>query len=239
MSVTNIDLNDFSVANRYLAGQLDDAECAAFEAQLVRNPQSLQLLEATARLKVGLEKLRETGELAHALTPRPWHGRSLLMALAASVVALVIGLFLSRSSVELAGPTLLAANRSAFVDLQGEVLPLATTLAVFRKRVEAYDAVIELPSSPQSVALRVMPETPAESGRYRVSLLHLGDAAAPEAVASVAGLRPDGEGFVTVFANAWRLIPGRYRLVVSHDGVDDSPTGGDAFLIRVMPAPTN
>ena len=239
MSVTNIDLKELTTANRYLAGQLDDAECAAFEAELVRNPQSLQLLEATARLKVGLEKLREAGELAHALRPRPWHGRSLSVALAASVVALVIGLLLSRSSVELAGPMLLAANRSTFVDLQGEVLPVAATLAVFRKRVEAYDAVIELPSSPQSVALRVMPETPAESGRYRVLLLHLRDAAAPEAVASLAGLRPDGEGFVTVFANAWRLTPGRYRLVVSHDSGDDSPAGGDAFSIRVIPAPTS
>ncbi len=61
MSVTKLFSDDPTIVNRYLAGQLDDAERVVFEAELARNPAALAELEATARLKVGLELCKGSG----------------------------------------------------------------------------------------------------------------------------------------------------------------------------------
>jgi hypothetical protein len=237
MSVTNLYGEDPTLVNRYLAGQLTEAERAAFEAELARNPATLEEMEATARLKVGLEKLRESGELREELRQSPLWRHPPILALAATFAALVVGFSLFRGNISRHTPPLLAATAASFVDQGGSVLSVASTHAVFRKRVEAYDAVIELPGSQQAVELRVLPETPAESGRYRVSLSRIHDDTTAEPIALVADLVPADDGFVTVYADASRLVPGRYRLSVSGDAPKDAAATADAFLIRVVTAP--
>jgi hypothetical protein len=236
MSVINMRREDPTLANRYLAGQLSDAECTAFEAELAQNPEIVRELEATARLKVGLEKLRETGELAAELQPKPPLRRPLLLALAASVAVLVITFSIFRSDVERLAPPTLASAVSSFADQRVRVTPVAQTFAVFRKRVDAYDAIIVLPATPQAIELRILPETPADSGRYRVSLSRLREDSSLEPAASVSELQPESDGFVTVFADASRLEPGRYRLVVSGERSVNELVAADAFRIRVLPA---
>jgi hypothetical protein len=236
MSVINLRTEDPTIANRYLAGQLSEAECVAFEAELAQKPEIVRELEATARLKVGLAKLRETGDLAAELRPKPSYRYPLLLALAASIAVAMIGVSIFRGGVESVGPPMLASALSSFADQRVRAAPVSQTFAVFRKRVDAYDATIVLPSTPQAIELRILPETPAESGRYRVSLSRLREDSSLEPAASVLDLRPEADGFVAVFADASRLAPGRYRLVVAGEGAVNELVAADAFRIRVLPA---
>ena len=239
MSVTNLFSGaDPTLANRYLAGQLSETERAAFETQLERNPTTLQELEATARLKVGLERLRDTGQLNEELRP-VFALRPVLLGLAATLVAALIGFALLRGTFAPSTTTpLLAATPASFADMKGVVLPVAATFAVFRKRAGDYDAVIELPSLRRSIELRVLPQIATPSERYRVSLARMLDDSTIEPSASIADLTPADDGFVTVFADSARLRPGHYRMAVSSSARNADPITTETFVINVVqPAP--
>jgi len=70
-------IDDPTRASRYLADQLSDAECAEYEARFTEDPDAVAELEATARLKIGLERLRRNGELSEfdrgdgRISPKP------------------------------------------------------------------------------------------------------------------------------------------------------------------------
>ena len=57
-------IDDQHVVARYLANRLTDEEREAFEAYYLEHPDMGQEMEAAIRFKVGLMRLRETGELA-------------------------------------------------------------------------------------------------------------------------------------------------------------------------------
>jgi hypothetical protein len=85
-------IDDNHVVARYLADRLTDDEREAFEAYYLEHPDVVQELEAAARFKVGLMKLRDTGELSRLLQReqrRQWP----YFAAAAAVAVLVIGAF--------------------------------------------------------------------------------------------------------------------------------------------------
>src|SRR6185312_10018094 len=114
--------DDPTIASRYLAGQLTDAERAAYEAELEKDSKALRELEATARLKVGLERLRETGQLDEVLRPTST-GRQLLVGLAATVAIAVIAASFILGYFRQSGSTpLVAAASAAFMDGQGNAL---------------------------------------------------------------------------------------------------------------------
>jgi hypothetical protein len=231
MSVSHIVRDDVTLANRYLAGQLTESERSALEAELAANPDVLRELEATARLKVGLEKLRERGELDALLQPpQSWRSPH-LVALAAGLGVLVIGAFLIRGAMQGSGDPVLVAAVSSLVDTNGRALPVARTFAVFRKRVEAYDAEVELPATRQAIEIRVLPETVANPPTYQVSLSRMREDETLEPVATVSDVRPAEDGFLSVFADSGALQAGRYRLtVIDSGGASASP---DTYLIKV------
>lgn len=230
MSVSHIVRDDATIANRYLAGQLSEPERSALEAELVENPEALRELEATARLKVGLEKLRETGELQALLRPEQTWRSPFVMALAATLGALVVGALLVRGMMQQDSSPILVSAVASLVDASGKSLPVARTFAVFRKRVEAYDAVIDLPTSRQAIEIRVLPESVATPPSYSVSLSRLRDNETLEPVATVEGVEPGEDGFLSLFADSTGLTPGRYRLTVFGGGSTASP---DTYLIKV------
>ena len=215
MSVTKLfNDDDPTIANRYLAGQLTQTEQATFEAELESNATTLQELEATARLKVGLERLRETGQLDDMLRPTSTT-RQVLVGLAATIaVAVIAASFLIGYFREPTTAPMLAATSAAFVDMQGSVLPVGGTYAVFRKRVDDYDVTISLPSDRKVIALRAFP-SPGAAQRYRVSLARMRDDGSVEPSESVAALNPADDGFVTVFVDSALLSPGRDPMSVS------------------------
>jgi hypothetical protein len=244
MQVTSILKGDPTIVNRYLADQLAEAERSAFEAQLVADPDLLREVEATARLKVGLHQLRETGQLDALIAGERSH-TPLFFSAAAALAVLVLGISLLRWNTD-AGAPMLAASLSSLVDQSGSPLPIAGAHAIFRKRADAYDAVIELPASRQAIELRVLPDasavTSTASGadtRYRVSLSLIGASATAEASGSIERLQAADDGFVTMFVDSSRLSPGTYQLVVESETGDGERRVADSFVIKVTPARTN
>jgi hypothetical protein len=227
-------IHESELANRYLAGTLSEAERARYEPEVAQNPDTLRELEATARLKVGLARLRERGELDELLQPAPWARFRPALAVAALLAVVAIGVALVRfeGGSQTASP-LLAATAASLVDRQGAVLPVTRTLAVFRKRVAGADATLEAVAVPQAVELRVLPEMTVPSGDYRVALSLVTADRASEAVASIAGLRPGSDGFVSVFVDTSRLSAGFYQLDVQGTASGGSTVAAGTFRIQV------
>ena len=235
-------IDDPTRASRYLADQLTDEECAQYEAHFVQDPDMVAELEATARLKIGLQRLRRNGELSELIagTAAPHPGRTWMFALAASVVAVVIGvsLWFPRSSTN--SSPLLAATASAFKDHSGHGLMVMATAPLFRTRAERFDAVIDLPASRGAIKLRVLPSAPVDSASYQASLARIRDDDSVEGVVQIGGLHASkDDGFVDVYADSSLLAPGRYRLVLARE--TPGPAGGtgpgtgenDTFVIKI------
>jgi hypothetical protein len=235
MSVTKLDLHDFETANRYLAGRLNDDECAEFEKRLTQEPELVRELEAVARFKVGLQVLHERGELEAATRAPHWSYRWL--AVAAAIAVLAIGVMTFRSFVTPGERSMLAAVPAALTDRQGNVLPSAGTFTLLRKRQPTVDAQIELPPPGRAIEMRVLPESASRANGYRVSLWQQSAAADPRKLGSVTHVTPATDGFLAVFMDTTDLAPGEYLLVVSPAAGEDRPDRGDVFRISMSPAP--
>ena len=77
--------------DRYLANRLNDAERALVETRIVADPDFRHEVELTQALRDGLRELQKQGEVAPLLQPRTWMWRRAPFAIAASVLALAIG----------------------------------------------------------------------------------------------------------------------------------------------------
>lgn len=231
-------IDDPTRASRYLADQLSDAECAEYEAQFIQDPDTVAEIEATARLKIGLQRLRRNGELSELIagSGSPHPGRTWMFAMAASIAAVVIGtsLWFPRGGNSTA--PVLASTAAAFKDHTGHGLSVLATAPLFRTRAERYDAVIDLPATRGAINLRVLPSTPAESARYQASLARIRDDESSERVVQISGLQPSkDDGFVDVYADSDLLTPGRYRLTLTREAsstVEGSGSGSVSSGLR-------
>jgi hypothetical protein len=229
-------IDDPTRASRYLADQLSEAECAAYEARFVEDPETVAELEATARLKIGLQRLRRNGELseliAGAATTTPT--RTWMLAMAASVAAVVIGASLWFPRTGPMSVPVLASAASAFKDPSGHSLSVLATAPLFRTRAEKYDAVIELPATRGAIKLRVLPSAPAESARYQASLSRIKDDDTTERIVAIEGLKPGADdGFVDLYADSTLLTPGRYQLILTRAASGPATGDSDTFVIKV------
>jgi hypothetical protein len=229
-------IDDPTRAGRYLAGQLPEAESAAYEAHFATDPEALAELEATARLKIGLQRLRSSGELSELLagpaTGSP--NRTWMLAMAAGIAAAVIGvsLWFPRSG-PITSPVL-ASAASVFKDHNGHGLSVSTTTPLFRTRAEKYDAVIDLPATRGAIRLRVLPSNPADTARYQASLARIKDDNTPERDVTLSDLRPStDDGFVDVYADSSLLTPGRYQLILTRQTGGAGSSDSDTFIIKV------
>jgi hypothetical protein len=229
-------IDDPTRASRYLAGQLSEAECAAYEAHFATDPEALAELEATARLKIGLQRLRRSGELSELLAGASWQSpnRTWMLAMAAGVAAAVIGISIWFPRTGSITAPMLAAAPSVFKDHSGHGLSVSTTAPLFRTRAEKYDAVIELPATRGAIRLRVLPSNPAETARYQASLARLQDDNTPTQGVTIANLQPSSDdGFVDVFADSSLLTPGRYQLILTRESGGAGSGESDTFVIKV------
>jgi hypothetical protein len=230
-------IDDPTRASRYLADQLTDAECAEYEARFVEDPDAVAELEATARLKIGLQRLRRNGELNELIagTAAPHPNRTWMLAMAASIAAVVIGvgLWFPRSGTTTS--PILAAAASAFKDRSGHSLSVLATTPLFRTRAERYDAVIELPVTRGAIKLRVLPSAAqADSTQYQASLARIRDDDSSERIVAIDDLKPSKEdGFVDLYADSSLLAPGRYRLILTREAAGSATGDSDTFVIKV------
>jgi hypothetical protein len=223
-SIISISRGDPTVVNRYLADQLGEAERLAFEAEMLRDPEVLEEVEATARFKAGLMQLRASGELP-ALHERGSSRLRLAFAAAAVLAMLVIGIGVQQWQ-----------GRSGRMLLAGAPLSLPSGQAytLFSTRSQGADLVIDLPPVPRALQLRVLPDIGNERSHFRAALSADGVAAKPAAI--VQDLQPDADGFVTLFVDSGRLAPGRYRLTVEQTPDTGAAAETAAFTLEVRAA---
>ena len=225
-------IDDNHVVARYLADRLTDEEREAFEAYYLEHPDVVQELEAAARFKVGLMKLRDTGELEQLLqrARRPqWH----YFAAAAAIAALAIGAFLIVDRAPSTHP-ILAATVDTLRGVGGNPPTLTREYAVLRTRGSAIDAEIPLPPPGEALELRVLPEFTPRPERYRVRLFHVSADDSLQSVAELGGLVPEDDNFVSVFVDGARLQPGQYRLTIAGDPDTDARDKESAFILRMQ-----
>ena len=152
-------------------------------------------------MKVGLARLRDSGELDKLVGARPFFERPGFLALAASIGVLTIGLVFVRWQTA-STPSVLASSAAAF----DKVLAVSSTPPMLRVRSDKYDAEIELPAERQALKLRLLPATPAGAAKYSVSLARLKDDGSTETVAAVKDLRP-GRGWLHQCICGFRIAP--------------------------------
>jgi len=223
-------IDDNHVVARYLADRLTDDEREAFEAYYLEHPDVVQELEAAARFKVGLMKLRDTGELSKLLQReqrRQWP----YFAAAAAVAALVIGAFVIIDRTPERHP-ILAATVEALRGTNGSP-PLTRDYAVLRTRGSAVDAEIPLPPPGEALELRVLPEFTARPERYHVRLFRMSADDSLQSVAELGGLVPEDDNFVSIFVDGGRLQPGQYRLAITGDPDTDARDKESAFILKL------
>jgi len=228
-------IDDHHIVARYLADRLSDAERSAFEAYFLKHPEVVEELEEAAQLKAGLMRLRDTGELASLLKPKPWYRQRRLYSLRgrfggtlAAVVIFGVGTFFWLNHHPVPPGQWLAPTPASLLGPLGKPLPGGGTYTILRTRGESTDLDIELPASAQALALRVLPETMAQPAVYRVTLYAV-DGTELHQVATVAGLTPAEDEFVPVFVDSSQVKKGRYRLALESVG---SPTSRSVFALR-------
>lgn len=232
MNDTNRIQDDATIASRYLGGQLSDSERRAYEQYIIENPDAVQELEATARMKVGLANLRETGRLEELLRPHPERmGRPAALAVAASIAMVAIGVALWRSASTPDGATLMAAT-ALLTDQSGRPLAPGSSYALLRTRAPDYDALVELPATPQAIELRVRPESAAEAYRATLSRIHPDGSVVQ--IAAVSDLRTESDRFVRLYVDSSRLEPGPYLLVLSGQQSGAGEISTSAFRLKVL-----
>lgn len=216
-------------ASRYLAGQLSADELQAYEQHLLDSPDALRELEATARMKVGLANLRDSGQLDKLLRakPAPFSRWPALVA-AAAVIVIAIGLW---RGIDTTGEATLVARAEQLVDRTGRPLVAGSSYALLRTRSSAYDAVIELSPQPRAIELRVHPETSAPLYSVALSQIHADGSTAQ--IGNVSELAAGTDGFVRLYVDSSRLAAGPYLLVIT-PAEDRAAVSTTAFRVKVV-----
>jgi hypothetical protein len=222
--------DDPGLAGRYLAGQLSPDELHEYEQHLLENPDAVRELEATARMKVGLANLRDSGQLEGLLRARTGLRWQWPAALAAAAALIVIAVGLWRGG-DVARETTLVARASELMDTSGRPLAAGSSYALLRTRSSTYDALVELPPEPRAIELRVRPEVPAPA--YGVALSRIQPDGSVTQIGNVGELQTEQDGFVRLYVDSSRLEAGPYLLVIT-PAEDRTAASTTAFRIKVV-----
>ena len=205
---------DRQVIERYLAGQLSDAEADAFERDLEANPELAREVEQVARMKTGFEVLARRGELARLLAKpvAPPKRRTMWVATAAAVV-LAIGFVAFRQGETPAPATLLAASLTALSSSDSPI-PLRTSVALARARGMGADAELTSTGRSPGAAELELATGGAAGSHYAVELL-AADSVGARSVAKLPDAATDSNGAVHLFISLNAVPPGPYLLRLS------------------------
>lgn len=216
-------IQDHRVIERYLSGQLSAAEEQALEEAYLADPDLLAELETTERLRAGIKDLGARGELGRVRGAPRWL-RALASpqyAAAASVllaVALALSGTLYRDNVELR---------------QQQVMTTATAMSMIPLENVRGAAAIEITAPAENEMAGLLVDAGADGyDSYRVVILRRGEAA-PEEIASAAGLSPDFQSQLAVAVPGRLLTPGLYEIEVE-GRMSDWPADRDSAPVSRM-----
>jgi anti-sigma factor RsiW len=204
---------DQQVIERYLAGQLSDAEADAFEVRLESQPELARDVEQIARMKTGLSVLARRGELAKLLAQpvaRP-RRRAAWMAAAAAVFVGAIGFLAFRPGEAPTPPTLLALSLKALSRHSDAPIPLRASVSLARARGMGADAELNASVVAPGAAELELATGAAAGTHYSVDLLAI-DSAGAHPVARLPDATTDAAGAMHLFVALHAVKPGPYLL---------------------------
>ncbi len=224
----------------YAAGGLSEEEQRAFEDRLLKDPELVQEFEQQLRLREGMEQLKAQGQFSAndarwAVDPRglPLQrtrpGRSPLWIPALAAAALAgVALFLWIQSPQGAGPALRASLGSHSAGSTRS--PAAATFTFVAMRGGTAPD-LTLPSS-GAIEFRAAPAPRIPEAHYRVTLAREDSGGTLTPVGTVAGLTLSADGYVHSYADAARLVAGRYSLRLESDAAGFGAAQSYSFNLR-------
>jgi anti-sigma factor RsiW len=204
---------DFERMRDYVGDRLADDERRAFEDRLARDPELVREFEQTLRLREGLERLKEQGYFA-----RPARRTALRLLMwvpalaAAAIAALAVILWVQPQSTS--PGVLRAALESRAAPGPAPAVSAHFTFVSMRGS-SSYD--LDRPAA-GLIEFRASPVGHAAGARYRLTLVRVGQAGAPEPIGTLVDLLPDADGYLHGYATASALTAGRYLLRVEPMG---------------------
>jgi hypothetical protein len=213
------------VIERYLAGQLSEAETDAFEAYMESHPEIVREIELITRMKSGLAVLRQRRELGSASRANRLRWPLLV---AASVAAVVIAGVLVVANRNTGTRALLVTSASR--QLQGEngkPLPLLARISMGRVRGDT--EAIAAPPPHAAVELSIDLHAPDSSINYLVELQRV-DGAGLRLIGTAPDVVPEQDGSIRVIVRSDALTPGNYLIRVKPPA-DKAPM---EFVLRVV-----
>jgi hypothetical protein len=205
---------------RYLAGQLSEADSDAFESLVASQPGLAMQVEQVARMKTGLEVLRRRGDLARLLQGRPktWYRSPWVAVAAAASVVLVVFL-----TMQIAAPpaAMIASTLAELADSKGSAPRIAATYLLTSERSAAPPAQIQV-SKIERDAVELRFDAAAGTGdQFKVEILRAeGDSL--RSIARANKVPASGDGSVAVYVAARVLAPGNYLFRLTPAGSDVS-----------------
>ena len=202
--MTDRDQGNQESIDRYLANRLSDAERELVETRIVGDPGFRHQVELTEALRDGLRELERQGKVAPLLKTRSWMWRRSPFAIAASIMALALGV-----------ATLLLYQRLGHD--QNDLAATPGTLVVATLRFEQTrggddgpDVTWQHTSTPALLDMQFDAGLEPASG-YSIVIERIGvNAAAPVLKANAASISLDG--VVSLSVNSALLAPGDYRI---------------------------
>jgi len=229
LNSTPVDIEELLA--RYLAGRLTASESDAFEAYVSEHPQICKDLEQTFKLKVGLARLRERGEL-EALLHRRDTRRWVPYATAAAVLLAILtsALWFERRN---ATPAVLFLSPSAVAARHHAAAPILGSYVLVRSRGSTDVTDVPLPGTTGSVELRILPSEVSPGSRYSVEVKRFdGDDAKHRS--RVEGAAAGADGYIKVYLDGSELTAGEYEVSLRPAAGGDVHADTDRFVIRMQ-----
>ncbi len=221
-------IDDEHIVARYLAGQLDEAEAAAFEKHYENDRDVVREIERTLRMKEGLAVLNERGQLDALMRPRTAWKPALALAAGLAMVVVGVLLWVGQATV---GP--IAGTIAALGERNGQPLQVVSTYVLARTRGTPPTMAVALPKDGGALELRMIPSSRARSGDFRVTIAQLdaADAAAP--LGETRAGQSSEDGFVTAYLDSSKLARGRYRVELLPERPETAGAPADRFILEL------
>jgi len=223
--MTDIYTGNQDIIDRYLANRLGDAERQLVETRIVTDPNFRNELELTEALRDGLRQLEAQGGIAPLLRPQTWMWSRAPFAVAASLLAILLG-----------AVSFLVFQR--FDQPRDEVKPASGELVVATLRFERTrgdpagpDVSWSRPAAPALLEMRFdVGLEPAPGYQVFIEKIRAGSATSL-LMSTLAGTNANGEVAISIHSEL--LEPGDYRIRLDPqpgDAMQQEPT---IYTLRV------
>ena len=200
-------------AQRYVAGHMDEAEEQRFEEAMLENPPLAAEVDARQRIKAGLQRLDESGQLAPLLAQPATPSRFLRYAAAAAVL-LVLGAGITYWTGKTAPHHLMAGSVQALVGPGPSARNVAATYLLASTRARPEETTVTPPAGGGLVRIQVVPDSGAERA-YTATLARVVGNAEKVLTDHVTVQGAAGASLIDVYLDPASLEPGDYRLRLS------------------------